>query len=312
MTLSRPEAARHSRLGAGVGETDSLGAGNDPADRFGQLHVILRVEAAEDSQFPDSIEDVLETFGCVAEQCGSVAHGHVEEFAALDVGEPGPFRMNGIDGFLPGTVPARAGADAAGDRLRTTGEQFLRRDGVSHFVSCAAEPTKCKRDLHKSALICPEYGKSPGGRFFRAGLCVLIVSGLFETQGGGPAASAEPTTGAELTARTVVRHHQEGMSYMLHYSCDLCGQRIGERRFVARLEVFPSFDPEQITDEDLDRDNLEEISEILAEMELTGNLELDDVEPRTYRYDLCPTCYREFRKDPLARHRPRRMRFSEN
>ena len=81
---------------------------------------------------------------------------------------------------------------------------------------------------------------------------------------------------------------------------------------MVRLEVYPSFDPEAITEADLEQDNLEEISELLAEMDLTGELHLDDCEPRTYRYDLCEDCCREYRKDPLALHRPRRMRFSEN
>lgn len=99
---------------------------------------------------------------------------------------------------------------------------------------------------------------------------------------------------------------------MLHYSCDLCGQKIEEQRFVVRLEVFPTFDPEAITEEDLDRDNLSEISELLSEMELTGELELNNAEPKSFRYDLCPECHRNYTKDPLARHRIGRMRFSEN
>jgi len=99
---------------------------------------------------------------------------------------------------------------------------------------------------------------------------------------------------------------------MLHHTCDLCGQRIDDGRFIIRLEVFPAFDPEEITEADLDQDNLEEISEMLAEMDLTGELHLDDCEPRTFRYDLCRDCCQEYRKDPLALHRPRRMKFSEN
>lgn len=99
---------------------------------------------------------------------------------------------------------------------------------------------------------------------------------------------------------------------MLEYKCDLCGVKISEQRFIARLDVYPAYDPDQITQEDLDNDNLTEISELLAEMELTGELELDDCEPKSFRYDLCPDCHRQFRKDPLGLHRPPRMRFSEN
>jgi hypothetical protein len=99
---------------------------------------------------------------------------------------------------------------------------------------------------------------------------------------------------------------------MLHYSCDLCGKQINEERFVARLELYPSFDPEQISEDDLKGDNLEEIAQILNNMETTGELELDDKSPKSFRYDMCEECHREFRKDPLGRHRPRRLRFSEN
>ena len=99
---------------------------------------------------------------------------------------------------------------------------------------------------------------------------------------------------------------------MRHFTCDLCGHLIEEQRFVARLEVYPTCDPEALTEDDLDQDNLTEIAGLLSDMELTGELELEDNEARTYTYDLCANCHREFRKDPLARHRPRRMRFSEN
>jgi len=99
---------------------------------------------------------------------------------------------------------------------------------------------------------------------------------------------------------------------MLHHTCDLCGQKIEEKRFVTRVEVYPAFDPDEITEEDLDRDNLSEISEMLADMELTGELNLDSTEPKSFRFDLCQTCCRNYAKDPLGRHRTGRMRFSEN
>ena len=64
---------------------------------------------------------------------------------------------------------------------------------------------------------------------------------------------------------------------MLHHTCDLCGQIIEEKRFVTRVEVYPAFDPDEITEEDLDRDNLSEISEMLADMALTGELKVGTV-----------------------------------
>ena len=99
---------------------------------------------------------------------------------------------------------------------------------------------------------------------------------------------------------------------MLHFTCDLCGQQVGDQRFVARLEVYPAYDPELITEEDLDADHLQEIAEIVEQMELTGESPLDDCGTKKFRFDLCPSCQKRFVKDPLAKHSFNRMNFSEN
>ena len=44
---------------------------------------------------------------------------------------------------------------------------------------------------------------------------------------------------------------------MLHFTCDLCGLQLGDRRFVAKLEVYPAFDPEELDEDDLDVDHLQ-------------------------------------------------------
>ena len=99
---------------------------------------------------------------------------------------------------------------------------------------------------------------------------------------------------------------------MLHFSCDLCGRQLGEGRFVVRMEVFPSFDPDEFDEADLEADHLQEISEELNEMELTGNSQLEDCSPRGFRFDLCHECRRKFLKDPLGRDTLHRLNFSEN
>ena len=99
---------------------------------------------------------------------------------------------------------------------------------------------------------------------------------------------------------------------MLHFSCDLCGRQLGDQRYVVRLEVFPSFDPEEIDEDDLDADHLQEISEELHEMETTGKNAIEDCDARDFRFDLCPDCRRKFVKDPLGRDALRRLNFSEN
>jgi hypothetical protein len=99
---------------------------------------------------------------------------------------------------------------------------------------------------------------------------------------------------------------------MLHFTCDLCGQELGDQRFVVKTEVYPAFDPEDFEEEHLDSDHLQEISETLQEMEETGNRELDDCGAKSFRYDLCPRCHKKFLRDPLGRDALRRLNFSEN
>ena len=99
---------------------------------------------------------------------------------------------------------------------------------------------------------------------------------------------------------------------MLHFSCDLCGRQLGDRRYVVKLEVFPTFDPEDIDESDLELDHLQAISEQLEECELTGDDQLEDLSTQRRRYDLCPRCREKFLRDPLGRDTFRRLNFSEN
>lgn len=99
---------------------------------------------------------------------------------------------------------------------------------------------------------------------------------------------------------------------MLHFSCDLCGRQLGQQRFVVKMEVYPAFDPEEIDEEDLDVDHLQEISQIIEEMEATGQNDVGDCSSKTLRFDLCPHCHQKFVQDPLGRDALRRLNFSEN
>ena len=98
---------------------------------------------------------------------------------------------------------------------------------------------------------------------------------------------------------------------MLHFSCDLCGQPLDDRRYVVRLEVFPAFDPEEISEADLQGDHLQEVADELNLMELTGN-QLEDCNSKAFRFDLCTRCHTKYLKDPLGRDALRRLNFSEN
>lgn len=99
---------------------------------------------------------------------------------------------------------------------------------------------------------------------------------------------------------------------MLHFTCDMCGRSIEQERYVARVEVSPAFDPDEVSIEDLDADHLESVADSLAELESTGDFDADDCGPLKYRFDLCPNCWQRYTKDPLGRESPRRLNFSQN
>ncbi len=100
---------------------------------------------------------------------------------------------------------------------------------------------------------------------------------------------------------------------MLHFSCDLCGRRLNEeRRFVAKVEVYPAFDPDEIEESDLDADNLEELASAIEAIEAGEPPPAEESGPQEFRFDLCPHCHQRYLNDPLGRDALRRLNFSEN
>lgn len=99
---------------------------------------------------------------------------------------------------------------------------------------------------------------------------------------------------------------------MIHYTCDLCGRSIRDERYTAKIEVEAAFDPEELTDADLDSDHLDEIAESIAEMESTGEFELESTGPRVLNFDLCPHCCSRFLENPLGQSRQTRLNYSKN
>lgn len=95
---------------------------------------------------------------------------------------------------------------------------------------------------------------------------------------------------------------------MLHYTCDACGVRLDDRRYVVKVEVAPAIDLDIINEEDLDSDHLEQIADILA----AGGDVADDGQRQGFRYDLCPNCRDKYCQDPLRKDLWRRLDFSQN
>lgn len=88
---------------------------------------------------------------------------------------------------------------------------------------------------------------------------------------------------------------------------------MGQQHFVAKIEVAPAFDPEQLTEEDLDVDHLELIADLIAATGSTGEEDFDDVAPRQFQFELCPSCSRQYMQAPLGPTRPAaRLKYSQN
>lgn len=101
---------------------------------------------------------------------------------------------------------------------------------------------------------------------------------------------------------------------MRHFSCDLCGKDMTantDPRYILRMEVFPAHNPDELSAEDLDQDQVDAMAEMLEELE--QGTESPSAVPacRKLEYDLCPGCHRKFVADPLGRT-ARKWRFSTN
>ena len=103
---------------------------------------------------------------------------------------------------------------------------------------------------------------------------------------------------------------------MLHFSCDICGKDLAansSNRYVVKVEGYAARDPAELTDEDVEADQVEEMARLLLELEENG----DDAPPalpacRKMQFDLCTLCFGKFASDPLGRESVAKFDFSEN
>ncbi len=95
---------------------------------------------------------------------------------------------------------------------------------------------------------------------------------------------------------------------MLHYSCDLCGQSLGDERFLVRIEGQPAGTERLELDPSVEHDHLLALDASLAAAadEPPAGLVIQR------HYDLCPACFRKYAQDPLGRDARRRLRYSSN
>ena len=93
---------------------------------------------------------------------------------------------------------------------------------------------------------------------------------------------------------------------MVRYSCDMCGRSIipeEDVRYVVKIEVYAACDSMEV-DNDFDEELTDDYDDDDDDME--------DVEYKTFRFDLCSKCHNKYLEDPLTIKSIRRGRFSEN
>ena len=105
---------------------------------------------------------------------------------------------------------------------------------------------------------------------------------------------------------------------MIRYSCDMCGRSLvpeEDDRYVVKIEVYSACDSM-----DADCEDEEFISDFEEDDDDGSDDEMDNLDPdeiesieyKTFRYDLCCKCHSRYLQDPLSINSIRRGRFSEN
>ncbi len=105
---------------------------------------------------------------------------------------------------------------------------------------------------------------------------------------------------------------------MIRYSCDMCGRSLvseEDDRYVVKIEVYVACDSIDADGEDEEFINdfeEDEDDDVDAEIDNLDPDEIESIEYKTFRYDLCCKCHSKYLQDPLSIKSIRRGRFSEN
>lgn len=91
--------------------------------------------------------------------------------------------------------------------------------------------------------------------------------------------------------------------------CDGCGDALladSDVRYILEVRGYAAYDPLEVSPSDLAKDLEKEMRELIDE---ASSRDAEDLEAEVYqefKLDLCPRCWRRFRRDPLAGLRDRR------
>ena len=85
--------------------------------------------------------------------------------------------------------------------------------------------------------------------------------------------------------------------------CDACNETLlidSTVRYVVKVEGFAAYDPLELTSEDLEKDWLREMKRAVDQLEELDSQSAQDQVHRAFQFDLCPTCWQRYLRDPLA------------
>lgn len=85
------------------------------------------------------------------------------------------------------------------------------------------------------------------------------------------------------------------------YKCDGCGRNLKkeELRYRVKIEVSAIYEQHEIHLSDIIRDHQQEIIQLIRKMEEMSADELEEQIYKSFVFDLCPACHREYLKNPL-------------
>jgi len=102
---------------------------------------------------------------------------------------------------------------------------------------------------------------------------------------------------------------------MIRYACDLCKRQLDpgeDLRYVVKIDIQPAFDPDAASEDDDDRDHLQEIQDLLEQLECSDQNGDASGAGRQLRFDLCADCAKKFLQNPLGREAAGVVGFSKN
>lgn len=88
------------------------------------------------------------------------------------------------------------------------------------------------------------------------------------------------------------------------FTCDRCGDGLlaqHDVRYEVKIEVRSGYDPLELTHDDLSRDFDSEIRTLMEIASRMNPQELSDQVHKTFTFDLCARCQKQYLQDPLFR-----------